>query len=216
MLSREGARAFYDRLGAGQDSQRFFEDPATRDLVAHAELECAERIFEFGCGTGRFAEQLLTHHLPPGASYRGIDLSSSMVRLARKRLTPLGERARIEQSDGSPRIEAVDGSLDHVISAYVLDLLSEQDVREFVADAHRALAPDGRLCLASLTGGTTPLSRLFIWGWERIHALSPRLVGGCRPIELLDYLPEMHWRIEYVNVVTAFGMPSEVLVAAKM
>jgi hypothetical protein len=33
MLTHAQARSFYDRLGAKQDRQRFFEDPATRDLV---------------------------------------------------------------------------------------------------------------------------------------------------------------------------------------
>ncbi len=138
-----------------------------------------------------------------------------MVRLARERLAPFGERARVEQSHGSPRIEAATDSLDRVVSNYVLDLLSQEDMRLFVDDAQRALAPGGRLCLASLSWGTTPLSRLFIWGWERIHALSPRLVGGCRPIELLDLLSDTSWRIEHLNAVTALGMPSEVVVAVK-
>ena len=37
MLSSDEARAFYDRFGARQDSQAFYEDPATRDLIVHAE-----------------------------------------------------------------------------------------------------------------------------------------------------------------------------------
>ncbi len=214
MLSHEAARAFYDRLGAGQDTQRFFEDPATRDLVQHAEFHRAERVLEFGCGTGRFARELLTDHLPPGACYQGLDQSSTMVRLARERLASFGTRATVEQCEGSPRFDVAPGSLDRIVSNYVLDLLSENDMRLFIAQAERALAPEGRLCLVSLTRGTTLLSRLFIWGWERIHALSPRWVGGCRPIEILDLLPDTRWRIEHLNVVTALGMPSEVVVAS--
>ena len=124
-------------------------------------------------------------------------------------------RATVEQCEGSPRFDVAPASLDRIISNYVLDLLSEEDMRLFVAQAERALAPEGRLCLVSLTHGTTPLSRLFIWGWERLHALSPRLVGGCRPIEILDLLADTRWRIEHINVVTALGMPSEVVVAVK-
>ena len=216
VLSREQARAFYDRFGAKQDTQHFYEDPATRDLVAHADLKSAEHVFEFGCGTGRFAHDILSHHLPPGASYRGVDLSSTMVRLARERLTPFGERAKLEQSDGSSWIHAPDASLDRLISNYVLDLLSEEDMRLFVADAHRVLKPEGRLCLVSLTWGSTPLSRLVTWGWVRIHALRPSLVGGCRPIELLALLPDTSWRIEHRNVLTPFGVPSEIVIAAKL
>ncbi len=213
MLSHEAARAFYDRLGAGQDTQRFFEDPATHDLIAHAEFERAEHVLEFGCGTGRFARELLQDHLPQGASYRALDQSSTMVRLTRERLATFGARVTVEQSEGSPHFDVAPGSLDRIVSNYVLDLLSEEDMRLFVAQAERALAPGGKLCLVSLTGGTTPLSRLFIWGWKHMHALSPRLVGGCRPIEILDSLNDTRWHVEHLNVVTALGMPSEVVVA---
>ena len=170
-------------------------------------------MLEFGCGTGRFARELLQDHLPQGASYRALDQSSTMVRLARERLATFGARVTVEQCEGSPCFDVAPGSIDRIVSNYVLDLLSEEDTRLFIAQAERALAPDGRLCLVSLTRGTTPLSRLFIWGWERIHALSPRLVGGCRPIEILDLLPDDRWQIEHLNVVTALGMPSEVVVS---
>lgn len=216
MLSYSGARAFYDRLGSLQDSQGFYEDRATRDLIAHAELEKAERIFEFGCGTGRFARDILSRHLPPSASYHGVDLSSTMVRLSRERLATFGERVRVEQSDGAPQIDGADASFDRVLSNYVMDLLSEQNIRLFIAEAHRALVRGGKLGLVSLTRGTTRLSRLLVWGWERMHALRPSLVGGCRPVELLDALPETHWRIEHLNLVTPFGVPSEIVVAEKL
>ena len=36
ILSKEAARDFYDRLGARQDTQAFYEDPATAVLIAHA------------------------------------------------------------------------------------------------------------------------------------------------------------------------------------
>ncbi len=65
---REQVRAFYDRFGAKQDSQAFYEDAATADLILNAELGAARAVFEFGCGTGRFAEKLLAEHLPADCS----------------------------------------------------------------------------------------------------------------------------------------------------
>ena len=105
-LSHLEARALYDRIGAWQDTQRFYEDYATADLIAHADLHQAQSVFEFGAGTGRIAERLLRDHLPTTAHYFGLDISATMVALARRRLTPWSERARVEQSDGSPRIQA--------------------------------------------------------------------------------------------------------------
>ena len=53
MLSRQEARAVYDRIGAWQDTQAFYEGPALDALIAHGSFEDARAVFEVGCGTGR-------------------------------------------------------------------------------------------------------------------------------------------------------------------
>ena len=87
-LSRDEARCFYDWLGARQDTQAFYEDRALADLVAHAAFEKARSVFEFGCGTGRFAADLLADVLLPDCVYHGIDISPRMIALAQRRLVP--------------------------------------------------------------------------------------------------------------------------------
>ena len=81
MLTHQQATTFYNHLGAKQDWQAFFEALATRELIAHASFETAQAVFEFGCGTGAFAELVLSHHLPPQARYLAVDSSATMVRL---------------------------------------------------------------------------------------------------------------------------------------
>jgi len=49
--------------------------------------------------------------------------------------------------------------------------------------------------------------------WASIHRSRASLVGGCRPIRLRQYVNPAHWELEYRNVVVAYGVPSEVLVA---
>lgn len=216
MLTREQAIAFYNHLGAKQDWQTFYEAPATRDLIAHASFETAHAVFELGCGTGAFAEQLLARHLPSQARYVAVDGSATMVRLARSSLSRFGERVTVRQTDGSLRFPKASGSCDRFVSTYVLDLLSAPDIACVLSEAHRFLAADGRLCLVSLTYGVTPLARLVTWSWARLHALEPRLVGGCRPLELCDCLPRARFHPDYTHVVTRFGVPSEVVVASKL
>jgi cyclopropane fatty-acyl-phospholipid synthase-like methyltransferase len=215
-LTHEQARAFYDRLGAGQDSQAFYEDHATTRLVEHLELASARSVFEFGCGTGRFAASLLARHLPADASYLGVDVSSTMVALAKKRTEKHAERAEIRQTDGSPRLDVDSGNVDRVVSTYVLDLLSDEDIGSFIDEAHRALAPRGLLGLVSLTGGDTRGSRMVMAGWRMVHRLSPKLVGGCRPITLQAFIDEARWQTRYADRVAPFGLPSEILVAEKL
>ncbi len=103
-LTPEQARRVYDRIARAQDWQRFYEDAATAELVAHAGFDNAHAVVELGCGTGRFAAALLAGRLPPDASYVGVDLSPRMVALASERLAPLASpRHRHRSSTAVPR-----------------------------------------------------------------------------------------------------------------
>jgi len=213
VLSRSEARAFYDRIGAWQDTQSFYEAPALNALIAHGGFEEAGAIFEVGCGTGRFAEQILRDHCPSDARYDGVDLSGTMVGIARERLASFGGRVAVRQTDGTLTFDRPYGSQDRVVATYVLDLLTYNDARTLIGEAHRLLSADGRLCLAGLTWGDDPLSRLVSRGWDALHALRPAWVGGCRPLRMRPLLRDAHWRETHHSVVTAWGVPSEVLVA---
>ena len=213
ILTPSEARAFYDRFGKKQDAQSFYEDRALDDLVAHSCLAEARKVFEFGCGTGRFAARLLAEELPVAATYTGSDLSRTMVDLATERLARYTGRARVLQSDGTVHLPLSDRSVDRVVSTYVLDLLSEADISEFLREAHRVLTAEGKLCLVSLTRGTTLRSRMVSSLWMSVFRLRASLVGGCRPIRLEQYLDSSRWELAYENVIVAYGIASEVLVA---
>jgi len=214
VLTRFQAQAFYDRFGKKQDTQAFYEDAALDDLIAHAAFEKAEKVFEFGCGTGRFASRLLTKHLSPSASYLGIDLSQTMIAIAAQRVLPYRERAKVTQSDGSMHFPLRDHSVDRVVSTYVLNLLSEEDILYVICEATRVLMPSGELCLVSLTQGVTFASQIFIALWSAVFRLRASLVGGCRPILLNSFFDQLSWSVDYRNVVIRFGVPSEVLIAS--
>jgi ubiquinone/menaquinone biosynthesis C-methylase UbiE len=215
-LSHAAARALYDRIGRWQDTQRFYEDEATGDLIVHADLHRAQSVFEFGVGTGRLAARLLHDYLPGTARYFGIDISATMVTLAQERLAPWKDRATVEQSDGSPHIHAPDGTFDRFVSTYVFDLLSSEDIAAGLVEARRVLLPEGLLCLVSATHGRTPAQRLVMGLAGRLHALSPKLVGGCRAIDLSSVLDRVSWRVIHRAVVSKWAIPSEVLVASRV
>ena len=129
-LTREEARAFYDRFGSKQDWQRWYEGAAIRELRTHGGFEMSGSVIELGCGTGAFAEELLEHDLPTTAQYLGMDSSSTMVALTRKRLARFESRAEILQTDGSLTFTFPDASFDRFVSNYVLDLLSPDDIQQ--------------------------------------------------------------------------------------
>ena len=215
VLTPAQLRTFYDHFGKRQDSQAFYEDAGLNDLIAHANFEQAQGVFEFGCGTGRFAARLLDRHLPRSASYLGIDISKTMIDIARQRILSFADRARVELSDGSMAFPLPDNSVDRVVSTYVLDLLSEYDIAQIAREAHRVLTPNGKLCLMSLTRGSTFASRIVSGLWSLIFHMHAPLVGGCRPVQLESLIVRQHWSIEYRNVVTPFAVPSEVIIAIK-
>lgn len=213
VLSRSEVESFYDRVGAWQDTQSFYEAPALEALIEHGRFGEARSIFEVGGGTGRLAERLLRDHCPPDTRYEGVDLSDTMVDIVRERLVSFGDRAAVRKTDGALTFDRGDGSYDRVVATYVLDLLTYNDARTLIGEAHRLLSADGRLCLAGLTWGDDPLSRLVSHGWDALHALRPAWVGGCRPLRMRPLLRDAHWRETHHSVVTAWGVPSEVLVA---
>lgn len=215
VLTREQARRVYDRIGALQDTQAFYEDRVTAILIENAELGTAQRVFEFGCGTGRFARRLLSKHLPESARYQGVDQSPRMAALARRRLASFGSRAEVVLTDGSPPTAAPGSSCDRFISNFVLDLLSEEDIAAVVREAHRILEAQGLLCLSSLSTGRGFLASLAARGWTRVHAIRPALLGGCRPLDLLCWVSPQQWSIRHHAHTVPFGVPSEVVVAQR-
>ena len=138
-----------------------------------------------------------------------------MVELATLRLKRWGGRASILLSKPSATIPADRLSFDRIVANYVLDLLPEADITTFVGDAHRVLLRGGLLCLVSLTEGQTLLSRTVSALWTGVHRLNPLLVGGCRPVRLTRYVTLGLWEYRFHGTVTAFGVPSEILVARK-
>ena len=213
-LTLEEAKSYYDRFGAKQDSQSFYEAPALQNLVANSHFDQAASVFEFGCGTGAFALELLTKHLPSTVQYRGVDISATMIQLALSRLASFSERASVTLASEGITILMGNDSVDRFVSNYVLDLLPKESVSKVLDEAHRVLRPNGLLCLVSLTKGVTAASHLTMCVWRRLFSINPSWVGGCRPTELMDYLNLSQWQVHHRTVVVAWGIPSEVVVAS--
>lgn len=212
-FDQDRLRRFYDRFGARQDSQGFYEDAALAALILAGHFGTARSVLEVGCGTGKFAARLLADHLPGSAHYVGVDISSTMVALARKRLSPWGNRAQVHQSSGNFDVGSYGGPFDRVVFTYVFDLLSISQIHDALANTHRVLRTGGLLCTAGLTEGVGLLSRVTSTLWAMVHRVNPYLVGGCRPLVLVDFMPDSHWRIIHREVIVSATIPSEVVIA---
>lgn len=214
-LSSNQAKRIYDRMGRLQDSQALYEDRARRRLLQHASMDEASSVVEFGPGTGRFAAHLLSVHLPPTASYVGLELSTTMTRHARANLAPWASRATIQQTDGSPEIPSPDGAFDRFVSSYVFDLLSPENITTILAEAHRVLRPGGRLCLVSASPGQTRWQRAIMGTVSAVHRVNPSFIAGCQPIELRPFIDGSSWNMIYHGHEAFLGITSEILVAKR-
>lgn len=215
-LSHARVKRFYDRFGMKQDRHPF-EARALQAALMEGRFMSARAVFEFGCGTGKAALELLNELLPRDAVYLGVDISETMVDITNDRLERYGPRARAQQTSGAMLLPAADGSFDRFLSTYVLDLLSADDIRRLLREAHRILQPDGILVLASLTHGRRPHERLLEALWRTAFAVRPAAVGGCRPINVGAFVTEtLLWSPLYHDVICQFGLCSEVVVARRL
>jgi ubiquinone/menaquinone biosynthesis C-methylase UbiE len=215
VLEKDDVRAFYDRFGKKQDSQAFYEDPVVEEMIRHADFGTAEVVVEFGCGTGRFAERLLSSHLPENARYWGCDLSATMVALAQDRTRAHGTRAQVVKTDGGLSLPLPAGGADRFVSSFVLDILPEEEIDGIIEEARRILRGGGLICLVSLTEAIGPFSGLVMSVWKRLHSFRPSLVGGCRPIQLSGRFDSPDWEIVHQRKMATYGISAEALVARK-
>ncbi len=216
-FSADQAKEYYDSVGSKITSQNFYEDLAADDLVAHSSFETAISVFEFGCGIGQLAEKLLRDHLKPSAQYYGVDLSSTMLAFAKERLHAYESKITLLNINGSLKINLPDATFDRFVSTFVLDLLAPDDITLILQEARRLLVPGvGYLCLANLTRAQGLVSQIVMAGWVLLFKISPKIVGGCRPIDIQTYLTNTDWKVEYTNVIVSRGVPAQVLVARRV
>ncbi len=139
--ARRAVRAAYDRWAARYEADR----NATRDLAAQVLRSQAlplagARILELGCGTGLNTAWLRAQ----GARVVAVDLSSGMLRRARRRA---GGVDLLQVDLGSPWPLA-SGWADGVVETLVLEHLP--DLEPIFAEAFRVLRPGGTFFLCEL------------------------------------------------------------------
>ena len=115
--------------------------------------------------------------------------------------------------DGTLPLQVADRWADRIVSTFVFDLLEDGYAQDVLDDLGRILAPDGRLCLASLTLGVSWPERMVSAAWSAISRSTPALVGGCRPISLRPLLAEAGWPTRHDSTVHSWGLVSEVVIA---
>mmetsp|Transcript_17180 Transcript_17180/g.31102 ORF Transcript_17180/g.31102 Transcript_17180/m.31102 type:complete len:436 (+) Transcript_17180:67-1374(+) len=230
LLPTRQVASFYDTVGPALDLMAVVEDEPRNYAIHHAQgglqQKCSS-ILEIGCGTGRTAESILAsfpHHI---REYTCIEVSPKMANLTKQRLVKHDNGSDVSVVNDKAIVTVVNDnalttpwrpSVDCILAFYVLDIMSKVEIQTFLDKALKSLNQneDGRLVLVSITKPrTTSIAPRIVMGlWEWTVYRFPILLGGCRPIQLTEYISKDEWNVLECTTKSVFGYTSEIVVAA--
>jgi len=185
----ERVRRIWERLAPRYDKDiRFLEKvlfAGGREWVcSHARGE----VLEIAVGTGRNLE-----YYPPDVRLTGIDLSASMLDIARQRADQLRRQVDLRVGDAQA-LEFADETFDTVV--FTLSLCSIPDDRKAVAEARRVLRAGGGLRLMEHVASPMPVVRAVqrLLDWITVRTVGDHLVR--EPLVALD---AMGFEVEHVE-----------------
>jgi SAM-dependent methyltransferase len=138
----------------GQPDTAGFENPTGALVYPYLPASAYEAVFDFGCGCGRVARQLMLQN-PRPKRYVGIDLHRGMVAWCRENLTPLAPEFEFHHHDiFAPGLNPTgtmskapfpvgDGEFSLVQAYSVFTHLTEGQTEHYLREVSRILRRDG-------------------------------------------------------------------------
>jgi demethylmenaquinone methyltransferase/2-methoxy-6-polyprenyl-1,4-benzoquinol methylase len=211
--SKYDAKRFYDGISRIYD---LFSGPFERKHVEEAlallSPEESELVLEVGFGTGHALKDL-GERVGEAGFVVGIDISTGMVQVARKRLKTLDLVDRVCLCCGDAGVLPFRGGVfDASFMGFTLELFDTPEIPKVLGEARRVLSTGGRLGVVSLSkeGRRSTASRLYEWA----HGKWP-VVFDCRPIYLEASLREAGYGIITSELSGMMGLPVGIVVAEK-
>jgi SAM-dependent methyltransferase len=154
MKPQSEIEASYDSVAEAYAAEFYGElarKPFDRELLDQfaESLRARGPVCDIGCGPGQIARYLQDR----GVQMRGLDISSEMVRCARR----LNPDIPFERGD-MLALDMPEASLAGIVSFYAIIHLKREDVVRALEGMHKVLEPGGRL-LVSFHGGEGELRR---------------------------------------------------------
>jgi S-adenosylmethionine-diacylgycerolhomoserine-N-methlytransferase len=125
----------------------------TAILQEAAKVAHPKQILEVGCGTGKNLVNLC--RLFPQATVTGLDLSETMLAVARRKISALGPRVRLLHGAYGPAFQDV-RSCDLILFSYALSMFNP-GFAEAIATAQRDLTPGGCIAVVDFHDTRLPL-----------------------------------------------------------
>ncbi len=211
------AKVAQNEIGALYDSKAWFYDVwayFTESKARYRALELAkihnnQSVLEVAVGTGLMFSDIVQRN-SKGENI-GIDISQGMLSKAKRRLSKQ-QNENYSLSIGSAfNLKVKDASIDMLVNNYMFDLIPFNQMDSVIDEFNRVLKQNGKLLLINMTKSERFGASLY----ENLYSLSPRLMGGCRGVQLTDLLTQHGFRIEVREYIQQMLFPSEVILAYK-
>ncbi len=209
--TKEEARRSYDRISRYYDYLTgAFERKYAEMTLERLSIGEGETVLEIGFGTGHCLKRI-AESIGQTGKVCGIDISSGMMEITKKRLEKAGLAERVElYCEDAASLPFDDNTFDAVFMSFTLELFDTPEISKVLEQIKRALKPGGRLGVASMSkeNGESIFLRLYEW----IHNKWPKYVD-CRPIYVEQSLREAGYKIKSKEKVRLFRLPGEIVIA---
>ncbi|MFO8037510.1 MAG: methyltransferase domain-containing protein [Anaerolineales bacterium] len=209
--SKSEARDFYNAISKHYDTLATSSEKkhinAGLDMLAAQE---GERVLEIGFGTGHALVQIAQRIGKTGHVY-GIDISEGMVQVSRDMIRDHGLSNRVSLvMDDASCLPFSSKSMDAIFISFTLELFHSPDITQVLAECHRTLKNQGRICIVSLAKDE-PLN-LFGRLYEWLHERFPKALD-CRPIPVQALLTHTGFEIQGHKKEIMWGLPVSMTLA---
>jgi len=210
--SKAQAKESYDKISRFYDYfAGVFEKKYRNMALERLNIKRGETILEIGFGTGHCLKQIAESVGEAGKGY-GIDISSGMLEVTKKRLEKAGliDRVELYRADAL-KMPYRDNKFDAVFMSFTLDLFDTPEIPKVFSEIKRILKQKGKLGVvsASKEDGESILLKLYEWAHERF----PKYVD-CRPIYVEQSLKDAGYEVQHKETVEILGLSGEIVIGA--
>ena len=209
-VKQENIGSLYDKIAPIYDAWGVLTESRARNrAIELANIHDGQSILEVAVGTGLAFYEIVTRN--PHGTNTGIDLSEGMLNKAKKRMSQLSETNYSLHIGSAFILDTGDSSIDTLVNNYMFDLIPFDDMDKILLEFKRVLKNNGKLILVNMTKGERFGSKIY----DFVYNISPKTMGGCRGVKLVDRLKKHGFVVEVREYYQQMLFPSEVILAYK-